>query len=53
MRITKIHVYQHDLPVVGGPFRMASTTVSSLDTTIVEVITDSGSSRMSTAGARL
>ena len=42
MRITEIHVYQHDLPVVGGPFRMASTTVSSLDTTIVEIVTDTG-----------
>ena len=42
MRIEEIRVYRHDLPVVGGPFRMASTTVSSLDTTIVEIVTDTG-----------
>ncbi len=40
MRITSIHVYQVDLPVVGGAYCMASTTVASLDSTIVEVVTD-------------
>jgi len=42
MRIKEIHVYKRDLPVVGGTFRMASTKVSSLDTTIVKIVTDSG-----------
>jgi L-alanine-DL-glutamate epimerase-like enolase superfamily enzyme len=42
MRISAIHVYQIDLPVIGGPFRMASTTVDSMDSTVVEVVTDSG-----------
>jgi len=42
MRIREIHVHQHDLPVVGGPFRMARTTVDALDTTIVRVVTDTG-----------
>jgi L-alanine-DL-glutamate epimerase-like enolase superfamily enzyme len=42
MRIQTIHVYQHDLPVTGGSYRMARTTVSSLDTTIVEIVTDTG-----------
>lgn len=42
MRISSIHVYQRDLPVRGGSFRMASTTVSALDTTIVEIVTDNG-----------
>ncbi len=42
MRISEMHVYQHDLPVVGGAYRMARTTVTSLDTTIVEVVTENG-----------
>jgi len=42
MRISAIHVYHVDLPVLGGPFRMASTTVDSLDSTVVEIVTDSG-----------
>lgn len=42
MRIKTIHVYQHDLPVVGGSYRMARTTVSTLDTTIVEIVTETG-----------
>ncbi len=40
MRISEVHVYQHDLPVAGGSYRMASTEVSTLDTTIVEILTD-------------
>jgi len=42
MRIQALHIYQRDLPVVGGPFRMASATVECLDTTILEVVTDQG-----------
>jgi L-alanine-DL-glutamate epimerase-like enolase superfamily enzyme len=42
MRIRTIHIYRHDLPVRGGEFRLASTSVSSLDTTIVEILTDRG-----------
>lgn len=42
MRIARIDVYQHDLAVVGGPFRMASASVESLDSTIVRVETDEG-----------
>jgi L-alanine-DL-glutamate epimerase-like enolase superfamily enzyme len=42
MRIKEIHVYRHDLPVVGGSYRMASTLVSALDTTLVEIVTESG-----------
>lgn len=42
MRISKIEVYQYDLPVCGGAYRMARTAVESLDTTIVRVVTDNG-----------
>ncbi len=42
MRIAELHVYQHDLPVVGGSYRMARTSVSILDTTIVEIVTETG-----------
>ncbi len=42
MRISEIHVYQYDLPVVGGSYRMASTVVATLDTTIVEIVTETG-----------
>ena len=42
MRISEIHIYQHDLPVIGGAYRMARTSVSTLDTTIVEIITENG-----------
>lgn len=42
MRISTIEVYQRDLPVAGGPYRMARTAVESLDTTIVRVVADNG-----------
>ena len=42
MKITEIHVYAHDLPVVGGAYRMAMTEVSSLPTTLVKLVSDSG-----------
>lgn len=42
MRISRIDVYQHDLEVVGGAFRMARTSVESLDSTLVRVETDAG-----------
>ncbi|MCT4654439.1 MAG: mandelate racemase/muconate lactonizing enzyme family protein [Cohaesibacter sp.] len=42
MRITEIHVYQRDLPVKNGPYRMASTAVYTLDSTLVKVVTDTG-----------
>ena len=42
MRIKEIHVYRHELPVVGGSYRLARTSVSTLDTTIVEIRTDTG-----------
>jgi L-alanine-DL-glutamate epimerase-like enolase superfamily enzyme len=42
MRIKQLHVYQHALPVCGGPFCTSRTGVSVLDTTIVELVTDAG-----------
>lgn len=42
MRITEIHVYQRDLPVVGQPYKMSRAVVTSLDTTIVEIVTERG-----------
>jgi L-alanine-DL-glutamate epimerase-like enolase superfamily enzyme len=42
MRITEIHVYRRDLPVLGGSFRIAGTILSCLDTTVVKVVTDTG-----------
>lgn len=42
MRITEIHVYQRDLPVVGESYKMSRTIVTSLDTTIVEILAEGG-----------
>ncbi|MGI9492444.1 MAG: mandelate racemase/muconate lactonizing enzyme family protein [Geminicoccaceae bacterium] len=42
MRIAEIHIYQKDLPVVGGPYTMARTQVEALDSTIVRLVSDSG-----------
>ncbi|MCF8062289.1 MAG: mandelate racemase/muconate lactonizing enzyme family protein [Deltaproteobacteria bacterium] len=42
MRITEIHVYRRDLPVMGGSFCIAGKALSSLDTTVVRIATDAG-----------
>ena len=42
MRIAEIHLYSHRLPVKGGPFVIASSTVSELVTTLVQIVTDTG-----------
>ncbi len=42
MKIAEIHIYSHALPVKNGPYRMASASVWSLDTTLVKMITDGG-----------
>ncbi|MGX5849215.1 mandelate racemase/muconate lactonizing enzyme family protein [Mesorhizobium sp. PL10] len=42
MKITAIKLYAVSLPVVGGEYRMASTTTRVLDSTIVELTTDTG-----------
>jgi L-alanine-DL-glutamate epimerase-like enolase superfamily enzyme len=42
MRISEIHLYQHDLPVKGQPYSYSTAALTILDTTIVEVVTDTG-----------
>ncbi|MER8543927.1 mandelate racemase/muconate lactonizing enzyme family protein [Mesorhizobium sp. M1334] len=42
MRIKTINVYTTPLPVRGGIYRMASTDVQSLDSTLVEIVTNEG-----------
>lgn len=42
MRISEIHIYQHDLPVKGKPYTMANAKVTALDTTIVKIVADNG-----------
>jgi L-alanine-DL-glutamate epimerase-like enolase superfamily enzyme len=42
MKIAEFHVYQHDLPVRNGPYRIATSAVSSLDSTLVKIVADNG-----------
>ena len=42
MKITQINVYQHDLNVKGSPYKASVGSMSLFDSTIIEVITDSG-----------
>ncbi len=42
MKISEIHIYQVDLPVKNGPYRMANAEVYSLDSTLVKIVTDNG-----------
>jgi L-alanine-DL-glutamate epimerase-like enolase superfamily enzyme len=42
MRIAAIHVYQRHLPVADGAYHMASASVTALDTTLVQIRTDTG-----------
>ena len=42
MKISKIVIYQHDLPVKNGPYKMANANVNCLDTTIVQLTSDCG-----------
>ena len=41
-RISEIHVYQKDLPVVGGPYTMSTMTLHEIDTTIIKLVSDTG-----------
>ncbi len=42
MKISEIHIYQKDLPIVDGPYTMSTITLHSIDTTIVKILTDTG-----------
>jgi L-alanine-DL-glutamate epimerase-like enolase superfamily enzyme len=42
MKITEIHIYRKDLPVLNGPYTMARANVYALDTTVVKLVSDGG-----------
>ena len=42
MRIAEVHVYQKDLPVRGTVYRMSEGAYTALDSTIVEIVSDTG-----------
>lgn len=42
MRIAAIEIFRHELPVKGGPFRVASSEISALDTTLVKIVAGNG-----------
>lgn len=42
MRIAEVHLFVHELPVVGGSYRMANAEVWSLTTTLVKLVSDTG-----------
>jgi 4-hydroxyproline betaine 2-epimerase len=41
-RIAEMHIYQHELPVRNGPYRLAQTEVRSLSTTLIKLVADDG-----------
>ena len=42
MRISEIHLYTKNLPIVDGPYTMAGTELHAVDTTILKMVTDTG-----------
>lgn len=42
MKITELHIYRMNRPVLNGPYTMARANVYALDTTIVKLVTDTG-----------
>ena len=42
MRIKELHIYQKDLPVVGGPYTMSRVALDSIDTTIIKLVSETG-----------
>lgn len=42
MKISEIHIFAHELPVKGGPYKIASSEVCSLQTTLVRIVADNG-----------
>ena len=42
MKIKSIRVFQHDLPIVDGPYIMSSGPIHALDTTLVQIEADNG-----------
>lgn len=42
MKIAQLHIYKYDLPVKNGPYTMSYGEISSLDTTLVKLVSDTG-----------
>ena len=42
MKIKKLDIYQHDLPVKNGPYTMAYAEVQELDTKLLKITTEIG-----------
>lgn len=42
MKIKSVEIFRHDLPVKGGPYKMANAEVWSLQTTLVKLTADNG-----------
>lgn len=42
MKVAQIHIYQVDLPVLNGPYKMSHSTVWALKSTLVKVVSDNG-----------
>ena len=42
MKISEIHVYQVELPVLNGPYKMSHSSVWSLTSTLVKIVADNG-----------
>ncbi len=42
VKITEVRVHRHELVVAGGKYQMSTSAVDTLDSTVVEVITDDG-----------
>ena len=42
MKIAELHVYQIDIRLINGPYVMSGATLDALDSTVVELVTDTG-----------
>lgn len=42
MRIAQVHVYQKDLPLNGSVYRLSEGAYTALDSTVVEIVSDTG-----------
>lgn len=42
MKIAELHIHSHDLPVKNGAYRMAMTEVTTLPTTLVKLVSETG-----------
>ena len=42
LKISELHIFQNDLPVLDGPYTMSYGAVQVLDSTLVKLVTDTG-----------